>query len=119
MKALLILSHGSRREESNIEIIAFSKKVEKKISDHFDRVACAFLQFGSPVFSTRVEELVDQGATEIVVFPYFISAGRHVLSDIPELIEKATIRHPKIKFSLLNHLGKWDGVVDLIVNEVK
>lgn len=118
MKALLILSHGSRREESNLEIIAFSKKIGKEISDHFGRVVCAFLQFASPVFDTQVAGLIDQGATEIVVFPYFISAGRHVLSDIPELIRKAEIRHPGIKFSLLDHLGKLDGVKALIVKEV-
>jgi sirohydrochlorin ferrochelatase len=45
------------------------------------------------------------GATEIVVFPYFLAAGTHVVSDIPEAVETFRAEHPDVTLRLTQHLG--------------
>jgi hypothetical protein len=48
MHILLLVAHGSRREESNIEIKSLSEKISKFESKEFDKVMSAFLELASP-----------------------------------------------------------------------
>lgn len=119
MKVLLVISHGSRKKESNEEIVALEKKMNENIGAGFDRVSCAFLQFANPLFHERVEELVKAGASQITVFPYFIAAGSHVITDIPMLIRVAAEKYPNVRFTTTPHLGKLKGITQLIFSETK
>lgn len=61
MTNLLVLAHGSRRDESSIEI----------------------------------GELAARLRNSIVVLAYFLSAGRHVMTDIPEQVRQVSCRPAK------------------------
>ena len=117
-KALLIVAHGSRRKESNDEIVKLTQEIEKISIDYFMAVSCAFIQFTQPLFHSQVDALVEKGAAEILVFPYFIAAGSHVISDIPGLVEEARSRYPHLSLKLLPHLSKLPGVKNLILDAV-
>lgn len=118
MKALIIVAHGSRNQASNDEIIAMVKDVHA-VPDHaFDLVTHAFIQFTTPLVDTVIDGLVTKGATDIVVFPYFIGAGNHVTKDIPALIDAAREKYKTIGFTLLPHLGSSDKMKHLILTEV-
>ena len=117
MKAFIILSHGSRKKESNQEIISLVKDIEQRLGQQFSMTTHAFVQFAKPGFEEQVEDLVQRGATTIVVFPFFISAGGHVQNDVPELVNAAKSRHPDIDFRVMDHLGKIEGVRDVIAKE--
>ncbi len=118
MKALIIAAHGSRKKESNMEVAALALRVSKKIKNEFDKVEHAFLQFAEPLLETTVDELARKGADEIVIFPFFIGSGSHILVDIPELVEKAGRRYPGTKISITRHLGKIETIDDIIIQEV-
>ena len=91
MKALLIVAHGSRRDNSNDEVRALGHSVAQHPANDYDRVACAFLELAEPSIPEGLTALMDEGATDITVLPYFLSAGRHVTEDIPAEVEKVTI----------------------------
>ena len=116
MHALLITAHGSRKSRSNEEVMHLSQDLEKMTQD-FDCVSHAFIEFAPPFFSEQVDALAARGATRIVVFPYFIAAGAHVSSDLPRLIHHAKAAHPDIEFVLTPHLGKFEGIKRLILEE--
>jgi sirohydrochlorin ferrochelatase len=123
VKALIIVAHGSRTKESAQQVAALCQKVSEKarnLSDknRFDMVAHAFLQFASPLLEETIEDLVQKGADRIVVFPFFIAAGSHLLVDIPELVEKAGKAHPGVDFSITRHLGGIDAIEEFILREV-
>jgi len=118
MKALIIVAHGSRLDESNGEVATLAGEVEKLAKDHFDFVRFAFLQFTPPAFDTVIEGLAAEGVTQIIVFPYFIAAGSHVSLDIPALIERAAQENPGIEFRLTPHLGRVKGMNGFILEEV-
>ncbi|MBU0994252.1 MAG: CbiX/SirB N-terminal domain-containing protein [Proteobacteria bacterium] len=119
MKALLIVAHGSRKKESNDEIIRLSAELEKKARDTFDIVASAFIQFATPLVPEVIDQLVAKGVTELIVVPYFIAAGSHVVNDIPRLIDDARKKYNHIAISLTPHLGKFDGMKELILSGVR
>ena len=55
MKALIILAHGSRRKESNLEVQKLSNQVKKLTRKEFEIVDCAFLEVTKPSLIDLVE----------------------------------------------------------------
>lgn len=117
MTALLIVAHGSRKQESNQEVMSLATELEKIAGNHYCCVQHAFIQFGNPLFQARVEELVKMGVREIKVLPYFIAAGSHVRQDIPELLQMVENTYPDIRFRLMKHLGGFSGIAKFILDE--
>lgn len=105
MRSLLIIAHGSRRESSNDEVRGLSTAVSALLDGRYDRCACAFLELAEPDIVEAIDREAAAGATEVVCFPYFLSAGRHVVTDVPEQVEKARARHPDLAIRLERYLG--------------
>ncbi len=91
MKALLIVAHGSRRAASNDEVRALTEIVAERAGDSYDKVSCAFLELADPLIPAAVEGLIQAGADDVTVVPYFLSAGRHVVEDIPAQVAKVNV----------------------------
>ena len=104
-RMLLIVAHGSRRQTSNDEVRTLCERLQSLRSPDLDGVAVAFLELAEPDIPTSLAQCVKQGASEIVVFPYFLAAGTHVAADIPEQVEAFRASHPHIKVTLTPHLG--------------
>ena len=88
MNILLLVAHGSRREESNLEVESLLKKMIAFNSNQFDEVMPAFLEFASPSISEAFQKCSEMGALQVTVLPYFLSAGVHINRDIPIFISK-------------------------------
>ena len=56
MNILLLVAHGSRREESNLEVEALSKKMIEYNTNDFDQIMPAFLEFASPSIPEAIEK---------------------------------------------------------------
>ena len=106
MKALILLSHGSRRLESNDEMVSLAGQIDAQPDNPYDRVACAFQQFADPSFDKTVDQLVSEGITAFDVLPLFLAAGSHVLVDVPRMIAGAKHRYPQIRITVAPHLGQ-------------
>ncbi len=115
MKSLLIVAHGSRREESNTEIIQLVNRVASKAEGHFDIVEYAFLELAKPSIPSGIENCLQRGATSIRVLPYFLAQGTHVAEGIPQLIAKKKQQHPAIDIQLTEHLGAATELVDVLL----
>jgi sirohydrochlorin ferrochelatase len=118
MKALLIVAHGSRRKESNDEVRRLAARIDENSGPAFDLVTCAFLEISSPQIDSAIADLIDAGAKEIKVFPYFLAAGTHVVNDIPALIKEEEDAHSSVHFEILPHLGALQGISTLILNQI-
>ena len=118
MNALLILAHGSRKKESNEEVLRLAEELDRTVGTGFDKVLCAFNQFSSPSAEQQIKVFSELGARRITVLPYFIAAGSHVLSDIPQLVDEAKKIYPDIVFQISPHFGAFKGVKNLIVHEL-
>ncbi|MCF8068065.1 MAG: CbiX/SirB N-terminal domain-containing protein [Desulfobacterales bacterium] len=119
MKTLLIIAHGSRREESNKEIAALADSITKISQDYFKIISHAFLEFTDPSADYQIEKLAGLGASEIIVFPFFLASGNHVIKDLPEILKSAEEKYPHITFKQTPHLGRIDGLKNLILDQVR
>ncbi len=118
MKALIIAAHGSRKKESNLEVASLVQSVSKKLKGAFGIIDYAFLQMADPLLASKIDELVQKGATTIVIFPFFMASGSHILFDIPKIVRQAQSIHKQVEFKLTRHLGKIEAIEDIIIHEV-
>ncbi len=115
MKTLLLVAHGSRRMQSNDEIRALAEKVRAKAGAQFGFVSCAFLELAEPSIPDGIEACIQQGADEVVVMPYFLSAGRHVVEDVPALVRAKQAQYPAVVIRFAAYLGASQVMPDLIL----
>ena len=118
MKALIIVSHGSRIERANTEMNELANEIGKLAESDFITVRHAFLEFVDPSLYQQIQDLVARGVTRIVLFPLFLAAGKHVMVDLPKIVEEAQEKYPEVHFELTVHLGEIAGLKELILNEV-
>lgn len=118
MKYLLIVAHGSRRQASNEEVHGLADLVSAQSVCSFDQVRAAFLEIAEPSIPDGLEKCINEGATEIVIFPYFLAAGRHVVDDIPDEANKITRRYPDIRISIADYLGSYSDIPALIAHRL-
>lgn len=117
--ALLVVAHGSRREASNDEVRKLVELISIRSGIRFKMVMPAFLELASPSIPEGIELCIKKGATEVVVFPYFLSAGRHVTEDVPAEVELKRKEYPQIPIKITNYLGSNQGIADLVLELVK
>jgi len=119
MKALVLVAHGSRRQASNDEVVALSKLIEQQMKSEYPILEAGFLELADPLIPDAIDQCVQQGATDVCVVPYFLSAGRHVQEDVPAEVNKARKIHPSIPMDVLPHIGGSAMMIDLIRNSVE
>lgn len=117
-KALLVVAHGSRRQPSNDEIRRVTAQVAEQSGERFVCVECAFLELADPSIEAGVDRCVTQGADDITVVPYFLSAGRHVVEDVPKIIQSKQQEYPQITIRFSTYLGASSAMSELILNTV-
>jgi sirohydrochlorin ferrochelatase len=115
MKGLLLVAHGSRRAASNDEVRALASLLRTKASPDFDFTSCAFLELAEPSIPDGIEQCIQQGAKHVLVLPYFLSAGRHVVTDIPEEVRLKQDEYPEIKIEIAPYLGASNSIVDILM----
>ena len=104
MRALVVVAHGSRRASSNDEVRTLTDNLRPQAKD-FDHVACAFLELAEPSIPEGITAAIAAGADEVVVLPYFLSAGRHVVEDIPGFVEQTQQQNPNVNIRIAPYLG--------------
>ena len=114
MNALLLVAHGSRREQSNEEVRLLAEKLKHRCSENIPVIHAAFLELADPLIPTGLQKCVDDGASKITVLPYFLNTGRHVAEDIPEIVE-AFKQNTDIEINIAKHLGASEMMLDLLV----
>lgn len=115
MKALLLIAHGSRREASNEEVRSLAKQLADMSGGQFFTVEAAFLELAEPSIPDGVSRCVEAGAREVMVVPYFLSAGRHVVTDIPAELDKARVKHPEASVIQSDYLGKHSCIANILL----
>ena len=115
MNVLLLIAHGSRREESNLEIKNLAKKIASFKTKEFGLVMPAFLEFAEPSIINAIDKCSEIGAENVTVLPYFLSAGVHITRDIPGEINKASENHPNLKIKIANYFGSRNEIAEILM----
>jgi sirohydrochlorin ferrochelatase len=116
--ALLLVAHGSRRAASNEEVRLLTERLAGDETNDFDMVKSAFLELAEPSIADGIETCIQHGATHVVVFPYFLSAGRHVAEDIPAEVKIKQEQYPDIDIEIVDYLGLSIGMPSMILDHL-
>lgn len=117
--ALIIVAHGSRKASSNEEVLALGEKVESLLGKDYTYVMTAFLEFAPPSLKESIILCIEKGMDEIVVLPYFLASGNHVIRDIPDVIDSIKASYPQVNITLKEHLGSSEGMANLLSDMAK
>lgn len=101
--AVIVVDHGSRRTESNDLLLAVAEMFRAIAGVSI--VEPAHMELAEPSIAAAFTRCVDRGARTVVVFPYFLSPGRHWSQDIPRLAAEAAVAHPGVKHLVTAPLG--------------
>ena len=115
-KALLIVDHGSKRNEANDMLPGVVEMLREK-SD-FKVVFHAHMELAEPTIQQGFDACVSAGAEEVIVHPYFLSPGRHSTLDIPRMVAEAAARHPGVSFCVTEPLGLHSKMREVILERV-
>lgn len=101
--AILMMAHGSRIAAANDAARDVAKMVREMTG--FEIVEVSFREMHEPDIQQGIDACVARGAERILLMPYFLFMGAHVLHDLPEEIEEAKKRHPNLVMEMGSHLG--------------
>lgn len=111
-RAILLVDHGSRLAAANEQLDELARRVRAR--DPRLIVHTAHLEIAAPNLAEGIAACVADGATEVVVHPFFLAPGRHTTADIPSQVEAAAREHPNVAIHVTAPLGVHDKLVDVI-----
>ena len=114
---VLVVGHGSRRREANDDVRAAARAIAER--GGFQLVEPAFLEIEHPNIRESFARLVERGAQEVVVHPYFLSPGRHTRGDVPVEVQTAAAEHPGISFRISEPLSGHSLVIAASVERIR
>jgi len=114
MKAILLIDHGSRRSEAN-EMMDCMANLVQAIAGPGVVVRYAHMELCEPSIAAGVKSCVEAGATELIVFPYMLSPGKHSTGDIPRLVAAAATDFPDLDVRVTNAFGVHEKLAELIL----
>ena len=114
---VLVVGHGSRRREANDDVRNAARAIAER--GGFRLVEPAFLELEHPNIRESFARLVERGAQEVIVHPYFLSPGRHTRGDVPVEVQAAAAEHPGISVSISEPLSGHSLVIAASVERIR
>lgn len=112
MIAVLLIAHGSRLRQANEDAIQLAEMLRQE--GEFPFATASFLELAEPCIATGAESCVENGATEVLMMPFFLSAGRHVTSDLGRHQSNLQHRFPKVHFHLCAPIGLHPAMLTIV-----
>ena len=114
---IIVVDHGSRLEASNRMLHEATQNFAAQ-SD-FDIVEPAHMELAQPDIAAAFRKCVDRGAKRVVVFPYFLSPGRHWSEDIPRLAAEAAEPFSDVEWVVTAPFGLHPDMCGIIEDRIQ
>lgn len=109
MNRLVLFAHGSVKPQWRVPFDALCVTLQRHAGE--DHVRLAFLGSCLPDLQAVASEAAADGVQKLRVLPLFMSAGGHVLRDLPALLEDIQSRWPSLTLEVLPPVGEHPKVV--------
>ncbi|MFO0891529.1 MAG: CbiX/SirB N-terminal domain-containing protein [Isosphaeraceae bacterium] len=101
--AVLLIAHGSRHQPANDELHALAERIASRMGHAI--VEPCFLELAEPDIPAGGRRCVERGAGCVLMIPYFLSAGVHLLRDLTSARDELARSFPAVEFRLGPPLG--------------
>jgi sirohydrochlorin ferrochelatase len=115
VKGILIIDHGSVKEEANHMLECVGELVQRMAGESA-LVRVAHMELAAPTVADGFEACIAAGATEIVVFPYMLSPGKHSTRDIPRMVAEISAAHPGIPVQVTAAFGVSEQLAAVVLS---
>ena len=115
-KAVLLIAHGSRREAANLDLVKLAEMLRER--GQFPIIEISYLELAEPTIPEGAAQCVEAGANEVLMLPYFLSAGVHVQNDLEQYRGEFSIAYPEISFRLCPHLGLHPLMLEIVLDRL-
>lgn len=112
MFALLLIAHGSRRAEANADLEHVAESLRRR--GLYPIVQPSFLELAEPDIAAGGALCVERGAKVVILLPYFLSPGKHVVEDLTAACDRLATRFPAVRFVVAEPLGRHPLVLDIV-----
>ncbi len=116
-KAILLVDHGSVRQEANDMLGSISRLVAREAPSY--HVEHAHMELAEPDIEQGFAACVAAGAEEVIVHPYMLGPGRHSTEDIPRIVRDAASKHHGVTFRVTAPLGVDERLARIIIDRVE
>ncbi len=114
---ILVVGHGSRREEANRDVREAARRIGKRGGFHL--VEAAFLEIEHPNIAEGFKRLVERGACNVTVHPYFLSPGRHTRGDLPHEVRAVARCFPGVSYQITEPLSAHPLVIEASIERIR
>ncbi len=116
MKAVLVVAHGSRNEDSSHMFLSILNMIRELKPDI--RIEGAFMSFSDMNIESSIEQLIYDGVTEIDIVPYLLFSGNHVTKSIPNKINEFLKNDTRVKINYKKSLGIDKRLAEIVVDRI-
>jgi len=114
MKGILIVDHGSQKREANDMLRSMADLIQTMAGPDVV-VRYAHMELADPDIAAGFSSCVQGGATDVTVFPYMLSPGRHSTSDIPRMVADVARAFPHVSFSVTPAFGLHEKLAEVVL----
>jgi sirohydrochlorin ferrochelatase len=114
MKGILIVDHGSVRREANDMLVCMANLLQAMVGPDVV-VRHAHMELAEPDIASGFTDCIRAGATDVTVFPYMLSPGRHSTTDIPRMVSNAAKAYPHVVFNVTPAFGVHEKLAELVL----
>ena len=113
MDALILFSHGSLLCGAGEALDAHAERLRQ--TGDWPIVGVGYMNYSEPTFAQAVANAVSQGATRIVVLPFFLVPGFFVTQTLPKQLDAVKLTYPSLEFVVADALGFDTGLADALI----
>lgn len=116
MKAIIILSHGSKSKNSNKLPEKVALELEQKLKL---KTFIANLQLSEPYLNDVVEKAYKDGYRNFIIHPFFLHKGVHVEEDIPKILDSLKKKYDDASFIMTDVTGEHPSIINAALEVVR
>lgn len=111
--AVLLIAHGSRRSAANHDLVLLADEIRR--IGRYSIIEVSYLELTEPTIDQGGRSCVAVGATEVLMMPYFLSAGVHVVEDLQKHRCQLAEEFPNTQFQLCPPLGLHPLMAEIVL----
>ena len=116
-KAVIILNHGTRNKQAQESFNTFVQTLRGKFPAVI--VEHASMELSEPSMPVIIKKLYESGRRDIVIVPFFLFSGMHIVRDIPEIIEEERRKYSDLRITFGKPLMPDERLRDILYDRIK
>lgn len=115
--AAILVGHGSIHSDSGKSMIRIAARLREQGITPI--VEAGFLNYNQPTLAAAVQKSKVQGATRVIIQPYFLIDGQYASQDLPKVVQAVAGEEPTLRLTIAETLGYHTALVTLAEKRIR